>query len=93
MERNELEQIEVDLEDLKNAYNDVISAMNNLKDIEGLDEEYKQLDVILGILDDKRIDLEEKYERLEDEAYYKENELQWKSEKINESNEYWREAI
>jgi hypothetical protein len=84
---------EIQLKDLKNAIDNITSAINNIKDVDGLDEEYKQLDIILSTFEEKKSDIAKEIELLEDEAFYKENEEQWKVEIINQENEYWSEAI
>lgn len=90
---SEIEILEIQLKDLKNATDNITSAINNIKDVDGLDEEYKQLDIILSTFEEKKSDIAKEIELLEDEAFYKENEEQWKKEKTTEQYEYWREAI
>lgn len=90
---SEIEILEIQLKDLKNAIDDIASVINNIKDVDGLDEEYKQLDIILSTFEEKKADIAKEIELLEDEAFYKENEEQWKAEIINQENEYWREVI
>lgn len=90
---SEIEILEIQLKDLKNAIDDIASAINNIKDVDGLDEEYKQLDIILSTFEGKKADIAKEIELLEDEAFYKENEEQWRAEIINQENEYWREVI
>lgn len=90
---SEIEILEIELKDLKNAIDNIISAINNIKDVDGLDEEYKQLNTMLVNFDEKRENIELEIENLEEEAFFKENEEQWKKEIINQENEYWREAI
>ena len=90
---SEIEILEIELKDLKNAIDNVTSAINNIKDVDGLDEEYKQLDIILSTFEEKKSDIAKEIKLLEDEAFYKENEEQWKAEIINQENEYWGEVI
>ena len=90
---SEIEILEIELKDLKNAIDNIISAINNIKDVNGLDEEYKQLNTMLVNFDEKRENIELEIENLEEEAFFKENEEQWKKEIINQENEYWREVI
>lgn len=90
---SEIEILEIELKDLKNAIDNIISAINNIKDVDGLDEEYKQLNTMLVNFDEKRENIELEIENLEEEAFFKENEEQWKAEIINQENEYWREVI
>mgnify|MGYP003290536485 CR=1 FL=1 len=90
---SEIEILEIELNNLKNGINNIVNAMNNINDIDELDEEYKQLDIILSKFESRKIDIEIQIGNLEEEAYYKENEEQWKKEKTTEQYEYWREAI
>lgn len=90
---SEIEILEIQLKDLKNAIDNITSAINNIKDVDRLDKEYKQLDIILSTFEEKKSDIAKEIELLEDEAFYKENEEQWKAEIINQENEYWREVI
>jgi hypothetical protein len=90
---SEIEILEIELKDLKNAIDNITSAINNIKDVDGLDEEYKQLDIILSTFEEKKSDIAKEIELLEDEAFYKENEEQWRAEIINQENEHWREVI
>ena len=90
---SEIEILEIELKDLKNAIDNIISAINNIKDVDGLDEEYKQLDIILSTFEEKKSDIAKEIELLEEETFFKENEEQWKKEIINQENEYWREVI
>lgn len=90
---DDIEQIKVQIQDLTNAKTNIIEAMNNIKDVDGLDAEYTNLDVILQTIDDKKADLQTAYDKLEEEAYYQENEEQWKAEKAEELREYWRMVL
>lgn len=90
---SEIEILEIELKDLKNAIDNITSAINNIKDVDGLDEEYKQLDIILSTFEEKKSDIAKEIELLEDEAYNKENEEKWEKEKSIEQYEYWREVI
>ena len=71
----------------------IIDRISVLKDVDGFDEEYKQLNTMLVNFDEKRENIELEIENLEEEAFFKENEEQWKKEIINQENEYWREVI
>lgn len=88
-----MEEIKVDILNIKDAYDNILKAINDLADVNGLDEEYKQLDYIVQVLDEKRIDLEAELENLEEEAMYKENEEQWKSEQKEQENQYWKSVL
>jgi hypothetical protein len=85
-----MEDLEVQIKDLKNAYTNVIEAMNNISDVDGLDEEYTYLDTIAQLIDDKRTSFESELEDLKEEAYYKENEQQWKREQKEQEYAYWQ---
>ena len=65
---DEKEMLEVDIENLKDAYNRIQEVLNDLKDVDGLDEQYNQLHCIAEDINDKRIENENKLERLEEIA-------------------------
>ena len=65
---DEKEMLEVDIGDLKNAYNRIQEALNDLKDVDGLDEQYNELHSIAEDINDLRIENENKLERLEEIA-------------------------
>ncbi len=65
---DEKEMLEVDIEDLKDAYKRIQEALNDLKDVDGLDEQYELLHSIAEDINDRRIKLEVKLERLEEIA-------------------------
>jgi len=88
-----MENIKIDIQDLKNAYDNILKAINDLSEVDGLDEEYKQLDLIAQTIDDKRIELEAELENLEEEAYLQENEEQWKSEQKEQEYSYWKTQL
>lgn len=85
---NEIEQINADIKNCKEAYNNIITAMYSLNEIDDLDEEYKMLDDILEKIDNKRVELEIEEEKLKEEAFYKENEQQWKAEQRKQEYDY-----
>ena len=87
---NEIEELEIELKDLDNAQNDIVSAMNNMSDIEGLDKEYTELNLILEAIEEKMSDIKIELNNLQDEAMYKENEEQWKAEKREQDYEFER---
>ena len=86
----EIEDLEVQLQDLKDAYDNLVSALNDLQDVEGLDEQFRELDRIIQDVDDQRIELEERLENLEEEAYMQENKEQWKKEQRDQDYQYWK---
>lgn len=87
---DDLNELEVQIKDLDNAGDDVIRAMNNLNGVDGLDEEYTQLDIILDAIREKRSELERTLERLEEEAEYEENKDIWRREQREQEYQYWK---
>lgn len=87
---NEIEILEIDIKNLNNAIDDIESAMNNINEVDGLQDEYKQLDNIYKIFDNKKIEMMIELENLQEEAYFKENEEQWKAENLEQELEYRR---
>ena len=65
----EQEILEIDIGDLRHAYEKMQEVLNDLKDVEGLDEDYIELNEIAERINDLRIDKEVKLERLEELAY------------------------
>lgn len=61
---DEKELLEVDIENLKDAYKRIQEALNDLKDVDGLDEQYNELHSIAEDINDLRIQNESKLERL-----------------------------
>ena len=80
---------EVDLQDLKNASDDLERAMHNISGIEGLEDEYRQLEVLIDIVEDKIGDTELKIRDLEEEKEAEENAELWAKEKRDQEREYW----
>lgn len=66
---DEKEMIEVDIENLKDAYKRLKETLNDLNDIEDFsDEQYQLLHSIAEDINDLRIEKENKLERLEEIA-------------------------
>lgn len=65
----EQEILEIDIGDLRHAYEKMQEVLNDLKDVDGLDEDYIELNEIAERINDLRIDKEVKLERLEELAY------------------------
>lgn len=65
---DEKELLEVDIENLKDAYKKIQEALNDLKEVDGLDEQYNELHSIAEDINDLRIKNESKLERLEEIA-------------------------
>lgn len=81
----DIEILEIDLQDLKNAIENIENALNNISDIEGLDDEYKELERILETFDNKRISLELDLEKLQENA---EDDV-WEDDRQERESEYW----
>lgn len=66
---DEKEMIEVDIENLKDAYKRLKETLNDLNDVEDFsDEQYQLLHNIAEDINDLRIEKENKLERLEEIA-------------------------
>lgn len=66
---DEKEMLEIDIGDLRNAYEKIQEALNDLRDVEDFSEEqYQQLFNIAENINDLRINNECKLERLEEIA-------------------------
>ena len=85
----DIQELETDLANIKHAIEKLEEARNDLNEIDGLNDEFKMLEMILSALDDERLNKERKLENLEEEAYYEENEELWRKEKEQEQKEYW----
>lgn len=88
MDDYELQCLEYNYNNLKNAIDDIYRALHNLVDVDKTDEEYKQLDIIVQDLEDKLSDLDIK---ITDEKEERENEElapQWKAEKRQQQRDY-----
>jgi hypothetical protein len=65
----EQEILEIDIGDLRHAYQKMQEVLNDLKDVDGLDDDYIELNEIAERINDLRIDKEVKLERLEELTY------------------------
>ena len=65
----EQEILEIDIGDLRHAYEKMQEVLNDLKDVDGLDEDYIELNEIAERINDLRIEKEVKLERLEEREY------------------------
>lgn len=66
---DEKEMLEIDIENLKDAYNRIQEALNDLKDVENYsDAQYEELGYLAEDINDLRIEKENKLERLEEIA-------------------------
>lgn len=66
---DEKEMLEIDIGDLRNAYEKLQEALNDLREVEDFSEEqYHQLFDIAEDINDLRIEKESKLERLEEIA-------------------------
>ena len=67
---DEKELLEIDIENLKDAYSRIQEALNDLKDVDNYsDEQYNELHYLAEDINDLRIDKESKLERLEEIAW------------------------
>lgn len=90
---NEIDELNMDIDNLKKAYDSIIEAMNYLNDVDGLLDEYRQLETISDTIEEAKIDKETEVENLEEEAYMKENEEQWKAEQKEQLREFWNSRL
>lgn len=65
----EQEILEIDIGDLKHAYEKMQEVLNDLKDVDGLDDDYIELNEISERINDLRIDKEVRLEILEEREY------------------------
>lgn len=65
---DEKDMLKEDIERLKNAYDKLQKALNKLKDVDGLNEQYNELYCIAEDINDRRIKLEVRLEILEEVA-------------------------
>lgn len=89
----EKENLEVDIENIKDAYDKLIQAMNDIVDVDGLDEQYQDLERIADDLDNERINLEIALEKIEEENEFEENKEQWEKERQEQNIEFERGRI
>lgn len=62
------ELLEIDIGNLKDAYKRLQEVLNDLRAVDGLDEQYNELHSIAEDINDLRIENENKLERLEEIA-------------------------
>ena len=65
----EQEILEIEIGDLRHAYEKMQEVLNDLKDVDGLDEDYIELNEIAERINDLRIDKEVRLEILEEVVY------------------------
>ena len=85
-----MEDLEVEIKDLKNAYDDILKAMHNIAGTESLVEEYQALESIADTVQDKQRDLEYELEELQEKEYYNANIETWKKEEKDLERQYWK---
>lgn len=85
----DIEELEVSIQNLNNAINNIVKAMNDLKDVDNVDEQYKALDIAEQELEDERMRLESILEELEEEAVNEASKDQWEAERRELEQEYW----
>mgnify|MGYP001045267714 CR=1 FL=1 len=59
-------RLEKDIGDLKHSYEKMQEVLNDLREVEGLDEQYNLLHTVAEDINEKRIKNENELERLED---------------------------
>lgn len=84
----EKENLEIDIENIKDAYDKLIQAMNDIVDVDGLDTQYKELERIADDLGNEKINLEIALEKIEEENGFEENKEQWKKEGQEQNIEF-----
>lgn len=89
----EKEELEVDIQNIKDAINKLVQAMNDIGDIDGTDEQYQDLERIYDELDNERINLELALEQIEEDNGFEENKEQWKKEKEEQVEEFIKNRI
>lgn len=88
---DELEEIlKKDLSILGTAHSNIINALVSLKDYDGLDDEYAQLDLIAQALDDKGYEIENQLKKIVEEKETEESKEERERERMEE-DEAWRE--
>lgn len=88
------QKLEIEIFDLKHAYDRMIEALNDLADIEDFaDDSYKELNTIAEEINDLRIEKEAELERLQDEEYFEEQKEQWEKEQREQEREYWNSVL
>lgn len=88
---DELEEtLKKDLSILGTAHSNIINALVSLKDYDGLDDEYAQLDLIAQALDDKGYEIENQLKKIIEEKEIEESKEERERERMEE-DEAWRE--
>jgi len=85
----DIEELEIVIQNLNNAINNIVKAMNDLKDVDNVDEQYKALDIAEQELEDERMRLESILEELEEETVNEASKDQWEAERRELEQEYW----
>jgi len=89
----EAQWLEANIQNLKDAYSELVKAMNNIVEIDALDDQYKQLERIADEIDNERINLEIELEQLEETMFYEEKQEQWQKERQEELEQFWKSRI
>lgn len=84
------EELEVDIANLKHAYEKLYEVMNDIEDVDGMQEQYEILEHIQDEICGKRVELEIELEELQDEEYFEENKEQWQKEIAQQNRDYER---
>lgn len=84
----ELEILQVDIQNLKNGYKNIMRGIYDIKDVEGIDEVYKKIDLALQEIDELRLDKESEEESKKEELEAEEHAEEWKAERRQQDLEY-----
>lgn len=85
-----MEELNIDIENIKDAYEKLQEVMNDLDDIEDLGEGLiDNLNYIAEEINGLRITKERKIEEIQEENYLQKNKKQWEKEQKDINNEYW----
>lgn len=82
-----------DIDVLNNAYTNICEALAYLRDYNGLDNEYTELDLISQAIEDELAEVERKNKMIEEEHEYEMNKDEWEEEKKQEEWEYERSVL
>lgn len=82
------EELEVDIANLKHAYEKLYEVMNDIEDVDGMQEQYEILEQIQDEICGKRVELEIELEELQDDEYFEENKEQWQKEIMQQNRDY-----
>ena len=84
------EKLRKDLKILGDVHRNIINSLIILRDYDGLDKEYEQLDIIAQTLDEKGYEVEDQILKIVEEKEAEESKEERKRERMEE-DEAWRE--